>query len=88
MCSKLPLVGPARLTVPTLIMRGQYDGIAAIDDLIEFFRRLPNPAQTVLRHAWHLACELPAEELPDGLHILHAFFSHPIRYTGVDGCAC
>ena len=28
--------------MPTLVMRGQYDGIAAFDDLIEFFKRLPN----------------------------------------------
>ncbi|MGH9577595.1 MAG: alpha/beta hydrolase [Terriglobales bacterium] len=43
MCSKLPLVDPAKLAVPTLVMRGQYDGIAGMDDLIEFFKRLPNP---------------------------------------------
>ena len=24
-------------------MRGQFDGIAGVDDLIEFFKRLPNP---------------------------------------------
>ena len=24
-------------------MRGQWDGIASFDDLIEFFKRLPNP---------------------------------------------
>jgi len=34
MCSKLPLVDPARLSVPTILMRGQYDGIAGMDDLI------------------------------------------------------
>jgi pimeloyl-ACP methyl ester carboxylesterase len=43
MCSKLPVVDPARITVPTLILRGEYDGIAAFDDLIEFFKRLPHP---------------------------------------------
>ena len=43
MCSKLPLVDPAKITVPTILMRGQWDGIAGIDDLIEFFKRLPNP---------------------------------------------
>jgi pimeloyl-ACP methyl ester carboxylesterase len=43
MCSKLPIVDPARIDVPTLVMRGQYDGIAAFDDLLEFFRRLPHP---------------------------------------------
>jgi pimeloyl-ACP methyl ester carboxylesterase len=43
MCSKLPVVDPAAITMPTLVLRGQYDGIAAFDDLIDFFTRLPNP---------------------------------------------
>src|SRR5262249_49413693 len=43
MCSKLPLVDPAKITVPTIIMRGEFDGIAGFDDLIEFFKRLPHP---------------------------------------------
>jgi pimeloyl-ACP methyl ester carboxylesterase len=42
MCSRLPVVDPAKLAMPTLVMRGQYDGIAAFDDLIEFFKRLPH----------------------------------------------
>ena len=32
-----------RITVPTIVMRGEYDGIAGFDDLLEFFRALPNP---------------------------------------------
>jgi len=43
MCSKLPVVDPSKIAAPTLLLRGQYDGIAAFDDLIEFFKRLPNP---------------------------------------------
>src|SRR5438874_6325201 len=43
MCSKLPVVDPEEIAVPTLILRGQFDGIAAIDDLLEFFKRLPHP---------------------------------------------
>jgi pimeloyl-ACP methyl ester carboxylesterase len=31
------------LTVPTLVLRGEHDGIAAMDDLIEYFRRCPAP---------------------------------------------
>src|SRR5438093_4879556 len=41
MCSKLPLVDPEKIPVPTIVMRGEYDGIAGFDDLLEFFRRLP-----------------------------------------------
>src|SRR5207237_1608245 len=43
MCSKLPLDDPEKLRVPTIVMRGEFDGIAGIDDLLEFYRRLPNP---------------------------------------------
>jgi alpha-beta hydrolase superfamily lysophospholipase len=43
MCTKLPLIDPLKVVVPTIIMRSEFDGIAGVDDLIEFFRRLPNP---------------------------------------------
>ncbi len=43
MCANLPLNDPAKLTCPTIIMRGEYDGIAGFDDLIDFFKKLPNP---------------------------------------------
>jgi len=43
MCQNLPVCDPAKIKVPTAILRGQYDGIASDDDLMEFFRLLPNP---------------------------------------------
>jgi pimeloyl-ACP methyl ester carboxylesterase len=42
MCENLPVNDPAKITVPTIIMRGQYDGIAAFADIVEFFTLLPN----------------------------------------------
>ncbi len=42
MCANLPLVDPEGIAAPTIVMRGEYDGIAALDDLLEFFRLLPN----------------------------------------------
>jgi pimeloyl-ACP methyl ester carboxylesterase len=42
MCENLPINDPVRITMPTLIMRGQYDGIAAFADILEYFRLLPN----------------------------------------------
>jgi pimeloyl-ACP methyl ester carboxylesterase len=42
MTANLPLVDPARVTAPVLLLRGEYDGIATVDDLTEFFKRLPN----------------------------------------------
>lgn len=41
MTTKLPLVDPARMTRPTLLVRGEHDGIATMEDLLEFFHRLP-----------------------------------------------
>ena len=83
MCSKLPIVDPARITAPTLIMRGQYDGIAAFDDLIEFFRRLPSSDKqfAVMPGISHASFQQKNHLLV--YHILHAFFTEPAPvYTG------
>lgn len=42
MTTRLPLVDPAQITTPTFVVRGEHDGIAAMEDLLEFFRRLPS----------------------------------------------
>ena len=77
MCSKLPLVDPAKLPMPTLILRGQYDGIAGVDDLIEFFKRLPNPDKQfcVMPGISHASFQQKNYRMV--YHILHAFFSQP-----------
>jgi pimeloyl-ACP methyl ester carboxylesterase len=41
MCTKLPMVDPAAIACPVLVIRGEYDGIAAEADLLDFFARLP-----------------------------------------------
>ena len=83
MCSKLPVVDPEKIAVPTVILRGQFDGIAGMDDLIEFFQAPAQPGQAVHRHARHFARELSAEELPAGL-------SHPARvfFAAGAGVSC
>lgn len=42
MTTALPLVDPALISAPTLIVRGEYDGIATMEDLLGFFQRLPS----------------------------------------------
>ena len=42
MCAHLPVLDPARIACPVLIIRGEYDGIAAEADLLDFFGRLPS----------------------------------------------
>jgi len=77
MCSKLPIVDPAKIPVPTLIMRGQWDGIAGVDDLIEFFKRLPNPDKqfTVMAGISHASFQ--QKNFLMVYHILHSFFTQP-----------
>ena len=77
MCSKLPLVDPAKLTVPTLIMRGQWDGIAAVDDLLEFFKRLPDPDKQFCVMPGISHASFQQKNYLMVYHILNAFFSQP-----------
>jgi pimeloyl-ACP methyl ester carboxylesterase len=77
MCSKLPLVDPAKLVVPTLILRGQYDGIAGFDDLVEFFKRLPNPDKQFAVMAGISHASFQQKNYMTVYHLLHGFFSQP-----------
>jgi len=77
MCSKLPLVDPAKITVPTLVLRGEFDGIAGIDDLLEFFRRLPHPDRqfSVMEGISHASFQ--QKNYLTVYHLLHGFFTQP-----------
>ena len=77
MCSKLPVVDPAKISVPTLVMRGQYDGIAAFDDLLEFFRRLANPDKQFSIMAGISHASFQQKNYLMVYHILHSFFTQP-----------
>src|SRR6185437_5495721 len=77
MCSKLPVVDPEKITVPTLIMRGQFDGIASVDDLLKFFSRLPNPDKqfTVMPGISHASFQQKNYMIV--YHTLAGFFAQP-----------
>jgi alpha-beta hydrolase superfamily lysophospholipase len=77
MCSKLPLVDPAKLAVPTIVMRGEHDGIAAFDDLLEFFRRLAHPDKQFAVMAGISHASFQQKNYLGVYHILHAFFAQP-----------
>ncbi len=77
MCSNLPVVDPEKITVPTLIMRGQWDGIAGFDDLLKFFAKLPNPDKhfAVMPGISHASFQQKNYALV--YHILWSFFTQP-----------
>jgi len=77
MCSKLPLVDPEKIPAPTIIMRGEYDGIAGFDDLLEFFYRLPSADKQFAMMAGISHASFQQKNYLMVYHLLHAFFSQP-----------
>ncbi|HEV7268395.1 MAG TPA: alpha/beta fold hydrolase [Falsiroseomonas sp.] len=77
MCLHLPVVDPKKITCPTIVMRGQYDGIAGTEDLLEFFRLLPNPDKqfAVMPGIAHASFQQKNYRLVQ--HILASFFAQP-----------
>jgi pimeloyl-ACP methyl ester carboxylesterase len=77
MCSKLPLVDPEKITVPTIVMRGEYDGIAGMGDLLKFFDKLANTDKqfTMMQGISHASFQQKNYMLV--YHILDSFFRQP-----------
>ena len=77
MCAHLPVVDPEKITVPTLIMRGQWDGIAGFADLIAFFEKLANPDKhfAVMPGISHASFQQKNYAIV--YHILLSFFTQP-----------
>ena len=77
MCSRLPVVDPEKITVPTLVMRGQWDGIASFEDLAAFFGKLPNPDKQFSVMAGISHASFQQKNYLMVYHILRGFFEQP-----------
>ena len=77
MCARLPVVDPERITAPTIVLRGQYDGIASVEDLLEFFARLPNPDKAFAVMPGIAHASFQQKNFRIAYHVLHGFFSSP-----------
>lgn len=77
MCSRLPLVDPAKVKAATIIMRGEFDGIASLDDLLRFFKLLPstNKQFSVMQGISHASFQQKNYLMV--YQILHSFFAQP-----------
>jgi pimeloyl-ACP methyl ester carboxylesterase len=83
MSANLPVLDPEKISVPTLIMRGQWDGIASFQDVSNFFARLPNPDKElkVMPGIAHTSTRSKNWSLV--YHLMDGFFSQPAPvYTG------
>ena len=77
MCNNLPVVDPTKIKAPTIVMRGEFDGIASFDDLVAFFKLLPNPDKqfAVMPGVAHASFHQKNYMLV--YHILLSFFTQP-----------
>jgi len=75
MCANLPVCDPEKIVVPTLIMRGEYDGIASMDDLPRFFAKLPNPDKQFAVMPGIAHASFHQKNYAVCYHILAGFFS-------------
>jgi len=77
MTANLPLVDPTQVRAPVLVIRGEHDGIAALDDLLNFFKALPNPDRqfAIIAGAAHaLPMSLNRQAF---WHVVRAFLTEP-----------
>jgi len=77
MCAHLPVCDPGKIKAATIIMRGQYDGIASFQDLVTFFEKLPNPDKQFAVMAGISHASFQQKNYLTTYHILHSFFTTP-----------
>ena len=83
MTSRLPLVDPEKLDIPIIVMRGEYDGIASFEDLIDFYSLLPNMDKQFVTMRGISHASFQQKNYRVVYHLLHAFFTQPAPvYTG------
>jgi len=82
MTENLPVVHPEKVQAPTLVMRGQWDGIATFEDVVDFFVKLPNPdKQLTVMPGAHTS--MRSKNWRRAYDVLDTFFARPaLAYTG------
>jgi alpha-beta hydrolase superfamily lysophospholipase len=77
MIANLPLVDPTKITCPVLMTRGAYDGNSTTDDLLDFYRQLPNGDKqfVMLPNAAHSPLMSINRQMI--WHVVHEFLNMP-----------
>ena len=77
MSINLPVCTPEKLNAAVMIMRGQFDGIANIQDLLNYFAKLPNPNKRFVVMPGIAHSSLHEKNLAMVQSILENFFDQP-----------
>ena len=79
MCVNLPLCDPRSLLCPVMIFRGDHDGIATDDDVLAFFKALPNRDKQLVMATGQAHNTTLGINRHRFWYALHAFLSGPGR---------
>ena len=83
MSANLPVCDPAKINVPTVILRGQYDGIASFRDLANFFEKLAHADKQFIVMPGIAHTSTRSKNYMLVYHLLESYFSQPAPvYTG------
>ena len=83
MSANLPVCNPEKLNVPMMIMRGEYDGIASLQDLIGYFLKAKHPDKQFVIMPGIAHTSLRSKNLEIAFHALESFFAQPAQvYAG------
>jgi len=80
MTANLPVVDPAKVHAPVLLVRGEYDGIATEDDLVSFFRKLPNRDRQLIVLPGMAHSVVLGINRDQFWHVMRSFLSMPQRH--------
>ena len=77
MTANLPVVDPARVLCPVLLIKGEYDGISTLEDLQDFFAKLPNGDRQLVIVAGAAHSVTLSRSYRAFQHVVQAFLSVP-----------
>ncbi|HET7403496.1 MAG TPA: alpha/beta fold hydrolase [Usitatibacter sp.] len=79
MTTKLPLVDPAKIACPMLIIRAEHDGIATDADIVAFYSKLPSADKALVKISGLAHTALLGVNRARFWHTLQAFLAMPPR---------
>ncbi|HUN40573.1 MAG TPA: alpha/beta fold hydrolase [Acetobacteraceae bacterium] len=77
MTAHLPVIEPAKIMAPVAVVRGEHDGIASMEDLWDFFQKLPNGDKQFIVIAGAAHALSTCRNRQAFWHAAHAFLTMP-----------
>ncbi|MGH8446092.1 MAG: alpha/beta hydrolase [Solimonas sp.] len=78
MVSKLPICDPQKIACPVLIARGEYDGIASDEDVLNFYEKLPNSDKQIAKIGGLAHTALLGVNRGRLFHVMQGFLTMPV----------